>query len=175
MGLFGKLLGNEKIKLLRAEITFDDAMNYNVSFTKLHSELKSPEFIRLPLHYYSKLLFNFGGNDPQSAQTSDILLSLMRHLCSNVSGKTSKILEIIDADDTVSIAPPGSGTKKTIEATLVFLDPMTRQIITKLPMRAYNQQVVFSLFVLLQEVQKHLNDIEIEMLFDKLRTPNDSL
>jgi hypothetical protein len=170
MGLFGKLLGNDKISLLKTEITVDEGMNYNVAFTKLHPELKSPEFIRLTLHYYAKILFNFGGTDPQSAQSSDILLNLMNHLCSSTTERTSNILHIVDIDDVVSISYPNNNGLRKIEATLNFLDPMTRQIVTKIPMKIYNQQVVYSVFVLLNEVQKHLDEIQLSMLFDKLRT-----
>lgn len=170
MGLFGKLLGTDKISLLKAEITVDESMNYNVGFIKLHPELRSPEFICLPLHYYAKILFNFGGTDPQSAQASDILLNLMNHLCSVATGRTSQILRIVDIDDVVSISSPYNNGLRKIEATLNFLDPMTRQIVTKIPMKIYNQQVVYSVFVLLNEVQKHLSDTEISILFNKLRT-----
>jgi len=168
MGLLGSLFGQKKIDLLRAEVLVDGSMNYKVNFFKMHSELKSPEFIRMALHYYSKVLFNFGGNDPQSAQASEVLLRLMAHLCSSTNERSSEILEIIDADDVVSISPPSKSKQRKIDITLKFIDPMTRQIVTKIPMKASSQQVVYSVFVLIDEVQKYLTDIEVSMLFNKL-------
>lgn len=168
MGLLGSLFGQKKIDLLRAEVLVDESMNYKVNFFKMHSELQSPEYIRIVLHYYSKVLFNFGGSDPQSAQASEVLLRLMAHLCSITNERSSEILEIVDIDDVVSISAPSKNKQRKIDITFKFIDPMTRQIVTKIPMKVSSQQVVYSVFVLLHEVQKHLTDIEVSMLFNKL-------
>lgn len=72
MGFLKKLLGLEPklIKLLSAHIVTDEDHRYFISFSKHHQQLQLPEFVRLILHYYAKILFNFDPSDPEISQSA---------------------------------------------------------------------------------------------------------
>ncbi|MDO8631492.1 MAG: hypothetical protein Q7R41_13480, partial [Phycisphaerales bacterium] len=57
-------------------MTDEDHM-YFVSFTRHHPDLQIPEFVRLMLHYYAKMLFNFDPANREMSQSALILKNMV--------------------------------------------------------------------------------------------------
>lgn len=84
IGFFKKLVGPKPklIKLLTATIWTDEDHKYFVSFEKNNPQLRIPEFVRVVLHYYAKVLFNF---DPSNSSMAGSALILKKMMASVVS------------------------------------------------------------------------------------------
>ena len=108
MGFLKKLLGREPnlIKLLSARIVTNEDHHYFVSFHRHHPQL--PEFVRLVLHYYAKILFNFDPSDPEMSKAASMLEDMMHSVLSTEISRGSDILKVSDIADVVAIvnSPP---------------------------------------------------------------------
>ncbi len=153
MGLLKKLLGLEPklIKLLSARIITDEDHNYFISFSKHHPQLQLPEYVRLILHYYAKILFNFDPSDPEMSQSAFILKNMIQSILDKGIRKDSNILQDAEIDDVATMVSSLPGNKpREIVATLFFVDTMRRHITTDIPRNAYAQHMVFSVMALIQ-------------------------
>src|SRR4030042_4483190 len=153
MGFLKKLLGLEPnlIKLLSARIVTDEEHRYFISFSKHHPQLQLPEFVRLILHYYAKILFNFDPSDPEMTQSAFILKNMIQSLLDKGIRKDSNILQDAEIDDVAKMvsSPPGNMDREIV-ATLLFVDTTRRHITTDIPRNAYAQHMVFSVAALIQ-------------------------
>lgn len=175
MGFLKKLLGIEPnlIKLLSARIVTDEDHRYFISFSKHHPQLQLPEFVRLILHYYAKILFNLDPSDPEMAQSALILKNMIQSLLDKGIGKDSNIFrdaEIDDVAETVS-SPPGNMPREIV-ATLLFVDTTRRHITTDIPRNAYAQHMVFSVAALIQATLIQLDQDCIDVLNHSLSNMN---
>ncbi len=177
MGLLKKLLGLEpkSIKLISARIDTDEDHQYFISFSKHHPQLQLPEFVRLILHYYAKILFNFDPSDPEMSQSAFILKNMIQSLLDKGIRKDSNILEDAEIDDVAKIVSSAPGNiPREILATLFFVDTTRRHITTDIPKNAYAQHMVFSVVAVIQVALKEMDQDCIDVLNRSLSGMNDA-
>lgn len=172
MGFLKKLLGLEPnlVKLISAIIVTDENHNYSIAFSKHHPQLQLPEFVRLMLHYYSKILFNFDLSNSEMAQSATILKKMMDIVLAAGIKKDTNILDIADISDVakiVSLKPHNN--PRQIVATLFFVNTTQRHITTDIPRNVYAQHTVFSVMVLLQAILSEIDDECIDVLNRSLK------
>ena len=177
MGFFKKLLGLEPklIKLLSAHIVTDEDHRYFISFSKHHQQLQLPEFVRLILHYYAKILFNFDPSDPEMSQSALILKNMVQSILDEGIRKDSNILQNADIDDAATMvsSPPGNKPREIV-VTLLFVDTTRRHIMTDIPRNAYAQHMVFSVMALIQATLNELDQDSIDVLNYSLSGMNEA-
>jgi hypothetical protein len=184
MGFFARLFGHEPrlIRLLSARIISGEGMEFYVEFTRHHPELKSPEFIRIVLHYYAKWMFNLTSTqfypvkrDSDDLMAANILMHYVHESAAVPIAKDSNILSLAGIDDVVRMvdAPP-TNTPREFVATLYFVDRMQRHITTDMPETGYNQQAVFSVLALMQAVIREIEKDDLPVLSRALRSMNDA-
>ena len=175
MGFLKRALGFEPtpIKLLSASIVTDEDHRYFVSFSKHHPQLQLPEFVRLILHYYAKLLFNFDPSDPDMSQSAFILKNMVHTVIAKGISNDSNIFQIADIDDAATMvsSSPGNVPRKIV-ATLLFVSTTERQINTDIPTNVYAQHMVFSVMALLQAVLREMDQDSIDVLNRALANMN---
>jgi hypothetical protein len=175
MSFFKKILGFEPncIKLISATIFTDEDHNYFLIFSKHHPQLKLPEYVRLLLHYYAKILCNFDPLDPNMLISAGILKEAMNKLIMKGIRKDTNILKNANIDDVVKIvsSKPHNIPRKIV-ATLYFMNTMQRHIVTDIPPNIYTQHAVFSVMVLLQSVLAEIDDECIDILNKALKHMN---
>lgn len=175
MGFLKKLLGLEPnlIKLLSARIVTDENHRYFISFSKLHPQLQLPEFVRLILHYYAKMLFNFDPSDPEMSQSAFILKNMVHSVLAKRIRQDSNILQSADIDDiAMVVSSPPRNVPREIAATLLFVNTTQRRITTDIPRNVYAQHMVFSVMALLQAVLREIDAECIDVLNRSLTNMN---
>ncbi|MFQ5817375.1 MAG: hypothetical protein ACE5H2_05380, partial [Terriglobia bacterium] len=129
LGLQPKLL-----KLLSAHIVTDEDHTYFVSFSRHHPQLQLPEFVRLVLHYYAKVLFNFDLSDPRMSESAAILKSIINSVLAGGIHPDSNILKSANIDDVATmVSYPPSNAPREIITTLYFIDTTQRHVTTEFP------------------------------------------
>jgi len=175
VGFLKKALGFEptQIKLLSANIVTDEDHRYFVSFSKHHPQLQLPEFVRLVLHYYAKMLFNFDPSDPDMSQSAFILKNMVHTVIAKGISNDSNIFQIADIDDAATMvsSSPGNVPRKIV-ATLLFVTTTERQINTDIPRNVYAQHMVFSVMALLQAALREMDQDCIDYLNRALANMN---
>jgi hypothetical protein len=177
MGFLKKLLGLEPnlIKLISARIVTDEEHQYFISFSKHHPQLKLPEFVRLILHYYAKILFNFDPSDPEMSQSAFILKNMIRMVLNEEIQKDSNILQSADIDDVVTMVSSAPANKpREIVATLFSRDTVQRHITTDIPKNVYAQHMVFSVITLIHAAVSGIDQDCIDVLNRSLSDMNDA-
>lgn len=177
MSFLKKLLSLEPnlIKLLSARIVTDEEHRYLVSFSKHRPQLQFSEFVRLILHYYAKMLFNFDPSDPEMSQSSFILKNMIRSLLDKGIRKDSNILQDAEIDDVAKMVSSSPGNMpREIVATLFFVDTTRRHITTDISRNAYAQHMVFSVAALIQATLIELDQDCINVLNRSLSNMNDA-
>jgi len=172
MGFLKRFLGLEPnlIKLISATIVTDEDYNYFVAFSNRHPQLQSPEFIRLVLHYYAKILFNFDPSNPEMVQSATILRIMMNMVLAIGIKKDTDILDVADISDVARIiSSKPHNVPRQIVATLFFVNTIQRHITTDIPLNVYVQHMVFSVMVLLQSVLTEIDDDYIDILNRSLK------
>jgi hypothetical protein len=160
------------VGLLRASITMSEQNDCHIAFQPLHPKLQSPEYIRLALHYYAKILFIVvpGTNDMLSAY---MLKGMVDKLVASGLTKELNLFEVVDiADVTRLVASPPTDRPRKLVLTLCFVDIPNRIITTEMPRAIYQQQVVFSVIALLQAIIHILDAVEVQILDKALGAMN---
>lgn len=167
MGIFRRLLGLERnlLRLVSTDIVVDEDHNYHVTFASHHPDLRDSELVRLVLHYYAKMLFNFDPSDPNMSFSATMLNGMMATLVQHGIEKGTDVFKAAHVTDSARMvaAPPGN-VPRTIKATMYFVDPIQRHITTKIPRKTYVQQMVFSVAALLQATIDKLPPEEIAVM-----------
>lgn len=176
MGFLKKLFGLEPnlIKLLSARIVTDEDHRYFISFSKHHTQLQLPEFVRLILHYYAKMLFNFDLSHPEMSQSAFILKNMVHSVLAKGIRKDSNILQAAGIDDVaMMVSSPPRNVPREIVATLSsFVNTTQRHITTDIPRNVYAQHTVFSVMALLQAVLREIDQECIDVLNRSLASMN---
>jgi len=173
MDFIRKLVGlaPARVPILKCIIRFDTSNNCGVDFEPLHQNLRSHEMVHLILHYYARIL---GVSEPQQPQSFyGFLFNATKKISeADLASLRKDVLRLADIDDTVKIQKP-TGTVHTYQIVL-FADKLgpQRHITLDMPSRGFEQQMVFSLPVLIHEVLKHLGDKEISILQGALKYMN---
>jgi len=181
-GFLKKALGLEprSVRLLTARIAADDDGKFFVIFSQRHPELKSPEFVRLTLHYYAKVLFLLGTHLSQvpavrlmGVRTADLLRGMVSRFLETGISLDSDLLHLAGIDDVTSMAaaPPAS-PKTAIVATLWFKSIFSRGITTDLVRVRYEQHIVFSVVALLHAALAEIDEPDVAVLNNALRHMN---
>lgn len=177
MGFLKRLLGLEPglTKLISVTIVTDEDHNYFVAFSKPHLQLQLPEFVRLILHYYAKILFNFDPSDPEMVQSATILRKMMDRVLTVGIKRDSNILDVADISDVARIVSSRpNNVPRQIVATLFFVNTNRRNITTDIPPDIYAQHMVFSVMVLLQSILAEIDDDCINVLNRSLKNMHSS-
>ncbi len=175
MGFLKKLLGLEPnlIKLLSANIVTDEDHRFFISFSKHHTQLRLPEFVRLILHYYGKILFNFDPSHPEMSQSALILKNMVQSVLAKGIRKDSNILQAAGIDDVaMMVSSPPRNVPRKVVATLLFVNTTQRHITTDIPRNVYAQHMVFSVLALLQAVLREIDQECIDVLYRSLASMN---
>lgn len=175
MGFLKKLFGLEPklIKLLSARIVTNEDHKYFVSFSKHHPQLQLPELVRLILHYYAKILFNFDPSDPEMSQSGSILKNMMDSVLAEGIRQDLNILQKANIDDVATmVSSPPNNVQREIVAALFFIDTTQRHITTDIPRNVYAQHMVFSVMALLQAALKEMDEECIDVLYRSLANMN---
>jgi len=152
------------IPLLLATILIDEEANASVRFEKLHPDLVINEYVRLALHYYAKVLFNFDPNQPESIDAYELLQSAIDKISSANLSNDSNILRLAEIDDVVRFSKP-EGKHYRYEAKLFALSGVQRCIKTKIPFpKGYLQHMAFSIPILIHGVLQYLDESAIEIM-----------
>lgn len=174
MGFLKRLLGLEHnlIKLISTTIVTDEDHNYFVAFSKHHPQLQLPEFVRLVLHYYAKILFNFDPSDQEMTQSATNLRKMMDAVLAIGIKKDTDLLDVADISDVARIvSSKPHNVPRQIVATLFSANTTQtqRHITTDIPQNVYVQHMVFSVMVLLQSVLTEIDDDCIDVLNRSLK------
>jgi len=177
MGLFKKLFSREpsSTKLLSARIVTDDDHRYFVSFSKHHRKLQMPEFVRIVLHYYAKVLFNFDPYDSEMRRSAAMLKRMIRSVVVQGIQRDSNVLEIANIDDeAIMVSTPPVNIPREIVVTLFFVDAIQRYMTTDIPRNAHAKHIVFSVIVLLQASLRELDVEGLDVLNRSLANMNET-
>jgi len=177
MGLLKKLFGREPslTKLLSARIVTDEDHSYFVSFSKHHPKLQMPEFVRIVLHYYAKVLFSFDPYDSEMRRSAAMLKRMMRSVVVKGIERDSNFLKVANIDDVATmVSTPPANVPREIVGTLFFVDAIQRHMTTEIPRNAYAQHIVFSVIVLLQASLRELDEEGIDVLNRSLANMNET-
>ena len=175
MGLLKNIFGNSGptlIPILKTVIIFDENNNVSVEFEKLHPKLKTPEYIKIALHYYAKILVNIDPEQTESSFAYKTLFSAIDNIIQANLKENSNILNIANIDDVVRLSKPKDDKYRYV-ANLFAIGGAIRHITTDIPLRGYLQQIVFSVPVLIQGVLQYLNEEEIKTLQLALKFMNE--
>lgn len=165
-GHFDKMSGTEREQnvLLSAVILTDEDFKFFIEF-KNDANIKNAEYVRLALHYYAKILFNFDPNDAQMAWAAKVLKDMVDAILTGGIGKDSNILKLGDIDDVARmVSSPPKNVPRKIVATLYSVADNQRVIATDIPINAYAQHMVFSVAALLQAIVQILDEPSITNL-----------
>lgn len=175
MGFFTKLFSKEpkETKLLGVRIVTDENYRYFVSFHQYCQLVHAPEYVRLVLYYYAKILFSFDPSGQQMPESGFILQQLIETLLFKGIRKDSNIMRDADIEDVAGLvsAPPGN-VPREIVATLSFDDSAQRYLTTHIPKSVYGQHMVFSVAALIQATIAKLDQQWITFLNDSLSNMN---
>ena len=172
MGFLKRLLRLEPnlVKLISVTMVTDEEHNYFVTFFKYHSQLQLPEFVRLVLHYYAKILFVFDPSNPEMAQSAIILRKMMDRVLAAEIKKGMNILDVAKISDVAKIVfSKPRNVPRQIVATLFFMNTTQRHITTDIPQNVYAQHMVFSVMVLLQSILTEIDGDCIDVLNQSLK------
>ena len=171
MGFLKKIFGLEpNIKLVSATIVIDEDYKCYVSFVRHHPQLKSPEFVRLALHHYAKILFNFAPSEPMFAKTTTILRQSVDNIVSTGIEKNFSLLGTSGMSDMLKmVSSKPQNVPREIITTLFFKDTIHRAITTNIPWNIYHQHLVFSVIALLQAVVEEVPNEDIDILEKSLK------
>lgn len=175
MGLFDKLFKIERKQniLLCAVILTDEDFRFLVEFNTHDANIKNDEYVRLVLHYYAKILFNFDPNDVQMAGAAKVLKSMMDAILTARIGKDSNILKLGNIDDVAKmVSSPPKNVPRKIVAKLYSSADNQRVITTDIPVNAYAQHMVFSVVALLHAIVGILDEPSISILNTSVKYMN---
>jgi hypothetical protein len=163
----------KEVKLLGARIVTDEDHRYFVSFSKYHPNVHQPEYVRLILHYYAKILFSFDPSDLRTCESPLILQQMIQSLLGKGIRKDSNIMRDADIEDVARLvsAPPGNIPREII-VTLSFDNSDQRRIATQIPKTIHTQHMVFSVAALIQATLMKLDQSWITVLNDSLLNMN---
>jgi hypothetical protein len=175
MGLLTKFFGGEpkETKLVGVSIVTDEDHRYFVSFCKYHPQVHAPDYVRLVLYYYAKILFSFDPSGQQMSESGSILQQLIETSLFKGIRKDSNIMRDVDIEDVARMvsAPPGNVPRQI--AAILFLDSSTRRHVTiRIPKNANAQHMLFSVAALIQATLTKLDEQWVNVLSDSLSTMN---
>lgn len=156
-----------------AKIVADEDHRYFISFAKNDPKVKNCEFVRLILHYYAKMLFNFDPSDREMLHAASILKSMVQSLINKGITKNSDILKDADIDDVAGMTScQPQNLPREIVATLYFVDEFRRAITTHIPRNVYTQHMVFSVAALIQAALIEMDQDSVDLLNRSLSRMN---
>lgn len=172
---FKNAFKDDLIKLLTIEIYIDDNNHSSVLAIPLRADMKKCEYIRIALHYFSKMLFNFDPNDKDMRLSAETQKHALAQILEKPINKNSNFMLLADIADMVTLIEKPNENSSVIVATLYSLmKPMRhlRHITTTIPPIITTQKIVFSTIILFQAVLNILDDEEIKILEKAMKYMN---
>ena len=153
------------LPVLGCVVTVTEDNTFFVRLRRLQPETQDVEYIRMPLHYYAKILFVFDPDDPDMAMAAIMLEHIMDKVLSAGLRPGVDVLALADVGDVARISnvrPQGPSRK--MEATLFFVDTARRHVVTEFSQGTYTQQLVFSVLVMIQACLDALDESDVRIL-----------
>jgi hypothetical protein len=155
--LFGGVPENGVLTVI---IRVDDDFRFHL-FTKIGVGFSDIEHAQLFLNYYLRTLINL-----KSSPAANILRTNFEKVFLEGFKKNSNILKSADIDDVVLIQATPLRNAREYVATITLVDAHLRSCYIKLPQNGYEQDMVFSVFVMLQNLVEILDEFHIELLLE---------
>ena len=175
MGFLDRLLGRETRTpnlpaLLKATIWANDLHRYWIVFHRIHPQCQDLEYVRLASHYYAKVLYNFGSEQDEMGSSARLCVSFMETLLAHEVDRSSNVMQLAGIDVAAVVPNPGRPGQWKAEAVLYLVNDLQRHLTTTFPQSGSAQDVVFSVFALIQTALRALSDPkECEVLIAALR------
>ena len=142
-----------RIKLLEVRIGSSYGFDQKVEFRKLHPDVKEIEYVRLVLSYVSKMLYII--DDNHKFQITSILNFIKSILQTNMSPE--EIKKFIPEKCSFSSGDTSAKTKKII-GVLYFQNVLNRTFASKIPLKYFEDQFVYSTEALIFIVCSKISD-----------------
>ena len=149
------------LALLKIKIGTAEGINYKLQIEKVHPETKEIEYVRLVLNFISKILFVIESKHNYIRQD---ILNFIKNV-SKTEMTPNDVSNYLPKSITIQEGKPDG---KVIEGILFFKDIKTRNIITKLPVKWFEYQLVHSVIILVKYTVEILDDFQIEQLKNSL-------
>lgn len=155
--LFGGIPENGVLTVI---IRADDDFRFHL-VTKIGVGFSDIEHTQLFLNYYLRTLINL-----KSGPASHVLRTNFEKVFLEGFKRNSNILNLADIEDVVSIQKSPLKNAREYVATITVADAHHRSCYIKLPAKGYEQDMVFSVFVLLQNLVEILDEFHIDVLLE---------
>lgn len=178
MGFVKKMLGLEPTatKLLTADIVVNGGNQFFVELEAYDPELKSPELVRLVLHYYAEILFTLSDEDPGVAAMATELTSLTSKALTSPLEVECDVLAAAGLSDSVTLLDKQPVSRDDWAFAALFMTDDLRVVSADFSDELTIEQMVLSVLVLIQAVVDELgnNEFLLSVLEVCLREFNDS-
>jgi hypothetical protein len=159
MNFFKTLLGGiPENGVLTATFRVDDDFRFQL-LTKVGFGFTDKDYLQLFLNYYLRTLINL-----KSSPASHVLRATFEKVILEGFSSKSNILQIAEIDDVVSIQKYSPANAREYVATITIVPGDQRSCFIKLPKGGYEQDMVFSVFVMLQNLVDILDDYHLDFL-----------
>lgn len=160
MGFFGRERG---LKPTRKKTVSADIAVYgdHLFFCELEShdlQLQASEIIRLALHYFAEILFNFGAIEPIASEGPNDLNSLMRRALTSPIESGCDVLAAAGISDSVRILPGMPVLRSDWAQATLYKTGGAWQLAAVFSKDMSGEIAGFSVFVLLQTIINELGD-----------------
>lgn len=158
MNFFKTLLGGiPEDGILTATFRVDDEFSFQL-LTKVGYGFNDKEYLHLFINYYLRTLINL-----QASPASHVLKTTFEKVILEGFESKSNILEIAEIDDVVSIQKYSPANAREYVATIT-VQGNQRSCYIKIPKQGYEQDMVFSVFVMLQNLVNILDEFYLDFL-----------
>lgn len=145
---------------LTATFRVDDDFRFQL-MVKAGPGFSDIEYIQLLLNYYIRMV-----NDLKDGPASDALRTTFENVFLGGFEKKSNILQLANIDDVVEIQKYSPKKAREYITTIIVAGDNLRSCYVKLAPNGYEQDMVFSVFVLLQNLVDVLDDYHIDILHE---------
>lgn len=162
-GFFRRLFQPLPQEFSVCEITAGETHEYCIVFSSKTGN--ESEYIRLLLHYYAKVLFVFDPDTQDQAISSEFLFSRMQSVLDSDAFEMDGFETVLEAAEIADVATltnlPPKDNPRVFKATTYLLPQIEeapirggmRHIMTQFDRSAYEQQIVFSVFAVVQALR----------------------
>jgi len=154
--LFGGIPGNA---IITARFKVDDDFNINLSLEQSRS-VQYVEYIHFFLGYYLRTLINLRNSEG----AFNVLKNSFDALFATPVSKKTDVLRSVEIDDVLNVVYYIPNNFREYVATLSDFDDYRRSVFIKIPDRGYEQDMVFSVYVLLTHLLKIMDEKSILQL-----------
>lgn len=144
--------------VLTATFKVDDDFRFQL-LTKVGFGFNDKDYLQLFLNYYLRSLINL-----KSSPASHLLRTTFEKVVMEGFESKSNILQMAEIDDVVSIQKFSPANSREYVATITIAQGDQRSCFIKMAKGGYEQDIVFSVFVMLQNLVNILDEYYMEFL-----------